>query len=121
MDDEGRREGSRLALLPYTTLSQSRAREVYRYLRDEVLAKDREKVTYGEAAQAIGCHPRVLSQPLGVIQEQCRAMHAPTITVLVVDAATGLPNAGCDATNPADVAEKLAAVQSTTWPPRPWW
>ncbi len=58
-------------------------------------ASQRQTLTYGLLAQALGFHGAgTLAQPLGHIMFYCRQNSLPPLTVLVVNQETGLPGEG---------------------------
>jgi hypothetical protein len=59
-----------------------------------------------------------MKYPLAKIQDECRAKGWPTLTVLIVDAASGMPNEGCDAYWERQVSE---AIKGVDWPGQAWW
>lgn len=78
-------------------------------------------LTYGQIAERIGTHPRAMKFPLAKIQDECREKGWPTITVLVVDQQTGMPNSGCDAFGERAVEKARIELGNVDWPLEAWW
>jgi putative restriction endonuclease len=74
----------------------------------------RELLTYGEVAQQIGVHHRVLSYPLGHIQAYCISNGLPPLTALVVNKQTRMQGNGYTAGQTGDLAD-VEAVFAFDW------
>lgn len=105
----------------YSKVTLDRARAIYGLLSKRVRAGNTATITYGEVAKALGFHVRAIKFPLAKIQDECRAAGKPTLTVLVVDARTRMPNAGCDAFGERAVSVEMEAIKGTEWPVHAWW
>lgn len=105
----------------YSPETVEHARTIYSLLALRVANKLLTPLTYGQIAERIGIHPRAMKFPLAKIQDECRDKGWPTITVLVVDQSTGMPNSGCDAYGERAVARARAELGTVEWPDQAWW
>lgn len=105
----------------YSPETVGQAREIYELLAKRVSNRLLAPITYGLMADRIGTHPRALKHPLAKIQDECSAKGYPTITVLIVDQETGLPNSGCAAYGKSAVEQERAKLLEVEWPEKAWW
>ena len=107
----------------YSQKTLERAKKVYTLLAGRVRSGDMEPLTYKQASSPFGFHYHgAMRYVLAKIQDECRANRKATITVLVVDQATRLPNKGCDAYGTKEHVEQYRrSVRDTDWPSTPWW
>lgn len=105
----------------YSKDSLTRARDLYALLAGRVRMGDYSTLTYGQAARALGFHHRAMRYPLAKIQDECRAANRPTLTVLIVDGDTQMPNEGCDAFGERNVDAAMQALRGVDWPAKAWW
>lgn len=80
------------------------------------VARQRDKITYGEVASRIGSGHRMLNWPLGVIQDFCLAHGLPPLTILVVQKGKGTPGTGFTAWDLNLEDAGFAAVWGYPWP-----
>lgn len=95
----------------------AQAARVYEVLVRECVAGGRNKLTYGDLAEKCGGIARGQAPYLRYLQQECERRGLPTITVFVVDKATGLPGAGCNVSGEVEVARAIAQVRAVKWPP----
>jgi len=80
-------------------------------------AANKKTITYGELAEKLNIHHRVISFVLGVIQNYCLENELPPLTILVLNKHSGLPGDGFiayDIENSQDGIEKVQAFDWTT-------
>jgi hypothetical protein len=75
-------------------------------------SKEKQTITYGEAASKLGIHHRVIRHPLHIIQNYCRIYNLPHLTILVVDR-NGICGSG--KTTVANIGEELIRVYNENW------
>ena len=98
------------------------SRRAYRILASEDRAKLGKSLTYGELSKILGMsHHRPLRFVLHKIQDECRALGKPIITVLVVSKSKGYPGDGCDTHKQDEFEQALQDVSDSPWPTEPWW
>lgn len=105
----------------YSPETVEQARQVYELLAKRVSNGLLVPITYGLMADRIGTHPRAMKHPLAKIQDECTDRGYPTITVLIVDQETGLPNSGCAAYGKSAVEQERARLLEVEWPEKAWW
>lgn len=105
----------------YSPETVEQARQVYELLAKRVSNGLLVPITYGLMADRIGTHPRAMKHPLAKIQDECTDRGYPTITVLIVDQETGLPNSGCAAFGQSAVDQERARLCEVAWPEKAWW
>lgn len=79
------------------------------------VARQRDRIRYGDLADRLGIHVRPLRYVLGVIQEYCIAQELPPLTILVVNAA-GRQGQGFIAWDPEDAERGFREVWEHRWP-----
>lgn len=75
-------------------------------------SKEKQTITYGEAARKLGIHHRVIRHPLHVIQNYCRLNNLPHLTILVVDR-NGICGSG--KTRVPNIEDELKRVYNENW------
>jgi len=78
------------------------------------IAKNKQKIRYGELARQIGIHHRVVRFVLGLIQNYCLANQLQPLTILVVNQ-SGLPGDGFIAWDVDDIDEGFKRVYNENW------
>jgi hypothetical protein len=81
-------------------------------------AKKRQRTTYGQVADAVGTHPRVVPKVLEILRARCLQSDWPALTAIVVSSTTGRPGeAFLDPWLPRDASEvqkrEMAARMTT--------
>jgi len=78
-------------------------------------ATERQVITYGQLADAIGIYHRAVRFTLGVIQDHCLNEKLPPLTILVVNQQTGLPGVGFIAWDADDIESGVRSVYGFNW------
>lgn len=105
----------------YSPVTVERARKIYELFAKRVVNGILTPMTYKEAGGQVGAHQRAMGAVLHKIQDECRDRGLPTITILIVDQKTGLPNSGCDVTGKVDVEQEMPRLLKAAWPEKAWW
>lgn len=75
-------------------------------------SKEKQTITYGEAARKLGIHHRVIRHPLHIIQNYCKLNNLPHLTILVVDR-NGICGSG--KTKVPNIEDELKRVYNENW------
>lgn len=105
----------------YSPETVERARRIYEVFANRLANGMLAPLTYKQVADALGFHYRAMRFPLDKVQDECRDRGYPTITVLIVDQETGLPNSGCAAYGKSAVEQERAKLLEVEWPEKAWW
>lgn len=99
-------------------LSLERARRIWPILVRRAKSRSDPRITYGALGEPLGIHPRVMSWPLGIIQEYLDARGEPALQSLVVSKRSMVPGNGYWATSTEDKAiqKEIERVRKHKWP-----
>lgn len=105
----------------YSEETLAHSRKLYKLLRNRLREDPVRTITYGQAGNLLGIHPRAMKFPLAKVQDECRETIRPTLTVLVVSDQNGRPSTGCDAQGNVGFRKTMDAIKAIEWPAEPWW